>query len=118
MTGLSPKMQAVVDERLRGTSQPEIAAMMGIKTETVRYYLSCARQMGVEVPRDTRRGPRAKGHLLALSARLCDALRPHALVRGVSIEMLADRILCQVALPKEGDELVDAVLDDLEDVDV
>lgn len=117
MAGLSDRVQEVVDQRLAGVSTPEIAVAMGIKTETVRYYLGCAREAGVEVPRDTRRGQRPKGHLLAMPPRLCDALRQHALARGISIEVLADRILRAVALPDEGAPLVDAVLDDLEGAD-
>lgn len=88
-----------------------IAPRLSIGLATVRSYIAKARQAGEDIPRFRSPGrPLAKVSVLSLQLNIetCPRLAPHAHARGLTVRILAQRLLEQIAR----DGLVEAVLDD------
>jgi hypothetical protein len=100
--GYRSKSEAAAALRAQGLSHAEIGCRLGVAKGTVGSMISTAKR-----GRNPLKGPN-RPLTLTLSAATWHALEPAAVLRGVSIERLAGRLLAHVA----ADQLVNAILDD------
>ena len=100
--GYRSKSEAAAALREQGLSHSEIGCRLDVAKGTVGALISTAKR-----GRRSLRGPN-KPLTLTLNAATWQALEPAAVLRGVSIERLAGRLLAHVA----ADQLVNAILDD------
>jgi transcriptional regulator len=100
--GYPSRTAAVLALRGQGLDDVEIAGRIGIRRETVAA-LAISHERG-----RARRPAEAHGHTVLIPDDILNGLRPHAEVRGISVNELARRIIDTVV----DERLVDAVLDD------
>ena len=102
IAGFPSRSAAVVHYRGQGRSREWIGARLGIEVKTVAA-LECSARRSREPHRDFVR-PSAG----SFPADIRQMLRPHALVREISVDALIRQIVERAAV----DDLVDAILDD------
>lgn len=105
--GFSSRTAAVLALRQKGMTTREIASRIGIEVKTVAA-LECS------ASRTHRHGTRniATGVIGTIPLNVRQILRPHAARRALTVDQLIREIVAHVA---HGD-LVDAVLDDAEEI--
>ena len=99
----SAQIDQICLKRQQGWSYPRIAGKFGVSADTARYH---CRLFGVVSPLLRRRA-------VPVPIDVLDALGSHAARRNISAETLAARIVVAVA----DSNIVDAVLDDAEQLD-
>ena len=106
--GYASRTDAVIALRNEGRSTRAISAALGISASAVTGLEHSAAR-----PKRRPRPAEEMGRTVLFPADVLDSLRPHAAQRGMHVNALARRIVEEVV----DDGLVDAVLDDLRDVD-
>lgn len=106
-----PMYERAAELARQGLCAAEIQVKLGCKRSTIYSAICWARRAGVDVPPRLPQSPYRVGAGAAngddgLAARL----RPHAEAREVSVSALVHAIISRVV----EDDLVDAVLDDME----
>ena len=106
----SKSRSAVVALAETGLAPLQIAARLGVQSQTVHHYLWLARRLGeTDVKFKRGRAPEIGESRPVISPSLVKQLRPAADARRMTVAQLSKAILARVA----EDGLIDAVLDDL-----
>jgi transposase len=100
--------QQVIDLAAKGTRPGEIAARTDLSINTIYYDLTSARKMGLDIPKFNRGPPRSVSKARRITLSVPKALGSQAILRGLTIGLLAELLLARIAT----DNLADAVLDD------
>jgi len=102
----------VVEMSRRGLPPRDIARRLGTTANAISTRLHQLRKRGVALPPPQIGRPKgtARSHLTRTTRQLHEDLQPYAARRGLAVKELCRRILNAVA----EDDLVDAILDDLE----
>jgi len=107
-----PRTKEAADLARKGASVQTIAALMGIRTQSASALLTRARSANLDLPDRALSGSACSDPEVAIHGRTLNALKSAALERGLSPRVLAHRLLHQIAR----DDLIDAILDDREDL--